>query len=203
MRYFLLTSILLFSFSACNDTSKEVVQDSEIAQDTHAEKEALLAELKAKDEALLKARHEAKIAKEKLLMEEKEKKEAFIASQRQKKEEQQTKQNEKLSNVGITVQNNTITIDTNKTKDFFKAIGKNLGEKLQKMTQDLEKGILKDEDAGVDIDEKHINIDLNKTKDFLEAWGKKMQGFVKEFDNMAKEMDIETKHLENTHEKGN
>ncbi|HFQ61894.1 MAG TPA: hypothetical protein ENK39_06295 [Epsilonproteobacteria bacterium] len=105
--------------------------------------------------------------------------------------------------MGITVQDNTITIDTNKTKDFFEAIGKNLGEKLKKMTQDLEKGILKDENAGVDIDDKHINIDLNKTKDFLEAWGKKMQGFVKEFDTMAKEMDTQTKPLDTHNIKGN
>jgi len=56
---------------------------------------------------------------------------------------------------------------------------------------------------GVKIDETHINIDLNKTKDFLETWGKKMQGFVKEFDSMAKEMDANIKPLENTHTQGN
>ncbi len=194
MRYFLLTLILLFIFSGCNTESKNHAQDKNTLQATQAEKEALLAELKAKDKALQKAREEAKAAKEKLLAEEKARKEAFITKQKEKKEA--LKQNEKLSKVGITVQNNTIIIDTNKTKNFFESVGKNLGEKLKKMTQDLEKGMLNDKNAGVDIDEKHINIDLNKTKDFLEAWGKKMQGFVKEFDDMAKEMDIETERLE-------
>ena len=44
-----------------------------------------------------------------------------------------------------------------------------------------------------EMDETHINIDLNKTKSFLDNWGKKMQGFVKEFNNIAKEFDNQEK----------
>jgi hypothetical protein len=194
MRNLLLTFFLLFSFSGCNDDKQQTIDNAKIAQEAKAEKEALLAEIKAKDEALQKARRETKIVQEKLIAQEQAKKKAFLKEQSQKEKElKQTKQNEKLSKVGISIKENTITIDTNKTKDFFQNIGKKLGDKLKKITEDIQKGMIEEKDAGVKIDETHINIDLNKTKDFLEAWGKKMQGFVKEFDDMAKEMDIETK----------
>jgi uncharacterized protein YcfL len=204
MRNLLLTFLLLFSFSGCNDDKQQTIDNAKIAQEAKAEKEALLAEIKAKDEALQKARRETKIVQEKLIAQEQAKKKAFLKEQSQKEKElKQTKQNEKLSKVGISIKENTITIDTNKTKDFFQNIGKKLGDKLKKITEDIQKGMIEEKDAGVKIDETHINIDLNKTKDFLEAWGKKMQGFVKEFDDMAKEMGRETKPLENNHVKGN
>jgi len=200
MRNLLLTFLLLFSFSGCTDDKQQATQNAQIAQKAKAEKDALLAELKAKDEALKKAQLEAKAAQEKLIKQKQAQKEAFLKAKAKKaKEEKQTIQNEKLSKVGISIKENTITIDTNKTKDFFERIGKKLGDKLKKITEDIEKGMIHEKDAGVKIDETHINIDLNKTKDFLETWGKKMQGFVKEFDDMAKEMDIETIPLENNH----
>jgi len=203
MRNLLLTFFLLFSFSGCNDNKQQAIQDARIAQEAKAEKDALLAELKAKDEALKKSRLETKAAQAKLMAQEKAKKEAFLKKQVAKENEKKMQHNEKLSKVGISIKENTITIDTNKTKNFFENIGKTLGDKLKKITQELEKGMLDEKDAGVKIDATHINIDLNKTKDFLETWGKKMQGFVKEFDTMAKEMDIETEQLKNNHTKGN
>jgi len=194
MRNLLLTFLLLFSFSGCNDDKQQATQNAKIAQEAKAQKDALLAELKAKDEALQKAKLEVKAAQEKLQRQAQSQKEALLRNQAHKaKVEEQTIQNEKLSKVGISIKENTITIDTNKTKDFFQNIGKKLGDKLKKITEDIQEGMIEEKDAGVKIDETHINIDLNKTKDFLEAWGKKMQGFVKEFDDMAKEMDIDTK----------
>ncbi len=184
MQNLLLSMILLFSLSACGDNKQQATHNTQLTQKVNAEKTALLAEIKAKDEALQKARLEAKVAQEKLLVQEQAQKEKSL---------KQTKQNDKLSKVGIQVKENIITIDTNKTKDFFKTIGDKLRDKLQKITGELEKGMLDEEDAGIKIDDSHINIDFNKTKDFLETWGKKMQGFVKEFDDMAKEMDINTK----------
>jgi hypothetical protein len=191
MRHLIITAFLLFSFSACDDDKKQAIHDAEIAKEKNA---ALLAELKSKDEALQKARNEAKKAQEKLLLQEKAQKEAFIQEQQRKKRELLNIQKaDKLSNAGISIEKSTITIDTNKTKSFFKNIGKTLETKLKKITDDIEKGKLDGNDSGVRIDQNHINIDINKTKDFLESWGKKMQSFVKEFDDMAKQIDIETK----------
>jgi len=181
MRHLILSLILLFSISACEDHKAQ------------EEKTKLLAQLQAKEESLKQARLETKIANEKLLAQEKAQKEAFIKNQEKKAQEvKQSRQNEKLSNVGISIQKDTITIDTNKTKDFFTNIGKTLETKLKKITTDMKKGMIDDNDTGIKIDKSHINIDLNKTKDFLELWGEKMQGFVKDIDNMAKEFDIQT-----------
>jgi len=201
MRYLLFTFILLFSLSACGDNEQKAIQD---AQKAKLEKEALLSELKAKDDALHKARLETQAAQKKLIVQEQAKKEAFIKEQAEKaRQAKHATQNAKLSKVGITIEENLITIDTNKTKDFFETIGKQLGDKLKKITTQIEDGIVDEKEVGVQIDETHINIDLNKTKDFLEDWGKKMQGFIKEFDTVANEIDKEIKQLENNHLKGN
>jgi len=190
----LLTFILLYSLTACGNNKEQTEHHAKIAQEAKAQKEILLAQLKAKDEALKEAILEAKVSKEKLLVQEKAKKEAFLKEQIKKaKENKEVKKNEKLSKAGILIEDNLITIDTNKTKDFFKNIGKTLEEKLKKITSELEKGMLDEKNVGVQIDESHINIDLNKTKDFLKIWSEKMQGFVKEFDNMAKELDTNSK----------
>lgn len=132
------------------------------------------------------ALHDAKIAQEaktQLLVELKVKEEARIKVESMKKD--------RLSSVGISLDNDTIIIDTNRTRDFFQNIGKNIEEKLQKITKDLERGMMDDNQTGIKISEEHINIDLNKTRDFLNSWGKKMQSLIKEVDTIAKEMDIQ------------
>jgi len=204
MRTILLSLIILLSLTSCNEDKKQAQEQTAIAKAVKVENDVLLAKLKAKEDALQKARLEAKIAKEKLLAEEASKKEAFLKMQAQKeKKEKASLKNEKLSKVGISIENSTITIDTNKTKDFFQNLSKALGNKLKKITTDIEKGMIDQQDAGVKIDDTHINIDLNKSKDFLEAWGKKMQEYVKDFDAMAKVIDVEKKQLEQNTIKGN
>jgi len=136
------------------------------------------------------AKHDAKIAQEaraELLAELKLKEEEIH------KKELEAQKNSKLSKVGITTEDGKIVIDTNKTKNFFKELGSKFKERAEKLSQDIEKGIIKDKDAGIEIDETHINIDLNKTKSFLEGWGKKMQEFVKDMDTIAQEIDSTTK----------
>jgi len=181
--------MILFSFSGCEDKEKKALQDVTIVQ--QQENTKLLKELQAKEVALKQARQEAKIANEKLLAQEKEKKEAFIEEQERKAK--QSVQNQKLSQMGICVNDSKISIDTNVTKDFFTNIGNTLGDKLNKIAKGIEKGDIDDNSTGVKINKDHINIDLNKTKNFLETWGKKMQGFVKEFDTITKELTLEPK----------
>ena len=170
--------LLILSLSACNKDEQKVQQKLTQVQ---AEKDALVAEIKVKNKALNKARLEAKIAKEQLLKQEKEKKESL--------------QNDKLSKIGITIDKHKITLDTNKTKEFFRNISQTFGNKVKKITQDLEKGILDEKCAGVNIDKTHVNIDFNKTKNFLDAWGQKMQGFVKEFDDISKVIDTQAQNI--------
>jgi len=137
------------------------------------------------------AQHNAKIAQEARAQLLKEQAEA-------KKKQKELEKNHKYSKIGITSENGKIIIDTNKTKSYFKDLAHQMKTKMDKMSKDLEKGIVKNEEAGIEMDETHINIDLNKTKTFLETWGKKMQGFVKEFDEIAKEFNGQNKTIKDT-----
>jgi hypothetical protein len=137
------------------------------------------------------AQHDAKIAQEARTELLKEQAEA-------KKEQEELEKNNKFSKIGITSEDGKIIIDTNKTKSYFKDLAHQMKTKMDKMSKDLEKGIVKNEEAGIEANETHINIDLNKTKSFLDTWGKKMQGFVKEFDDIAKEFDNQNKTTKDT-----
>ncbi len=134
------------------------------------------------------AQHDAKVAQEARAQLLKEQAEA----------KKKSEQNSTYAKIGITSKDGKITIDTNKTKSYFKDLAQQMKTKMDKMSKDLEKGIVKNEEAGIEMDETHINIDLNKTKSFLDNWGKKMQGFVKEFDNIAKEFDNQNKITKDT-----
>ncbi len=134
------------------------------------------------------AQHDAKIAKEARTQLLKEQAEA-------KQKQEELEKNNKYSKIGITKEDGKIIIDTNKTKSYFKDIAHQMKTKMDKISKDLKKGIVKNEEAGIEMDETHINIDLNKTKTFLDIWGKKMQGFVKEFDELAKEFDNQNKTI--------
>lgn len=134
------------------------------------------------------ARHDAKIAQEaraQLLKEQKAQEEA-------KKEFEKSDQ---FSKIGITSEEGKIIIDTNRTKSYFKDLAYEMKSKIDKMGKDLETGMIQSEEAGIEANETHINIDLNQTKNFLDTWGKKMQEFIKEFDDIAKAFDYQTKTI--------
>jgi hypothetical protein len=122
---------------------------------------------------------------------------AQLLAELEAKKAQEKKQNPKLNNMGISVEDGTITIDTNKTKDFFNALGKKMDIQMKKMAEDMEKGIIENKEAGVEINEQHIHIDLNKTHDLLMNWGKQIQVFVQEFDEMAKTLEINSTNTTN------
>ncbi len=127
------------------------------------------------------AKHDEKIAQQAR---------ADLLAELEAKKAQEEKENKKLNNMGIKMDDGTITIDTNKTKDFFNDLGKKMDVQMKKISTDLERGILETKEAGIEINEQHIHIDLNKTQDLLMDWGKKIQIFVQEFDEMAKTLEI-------------
>jgi uncharacterized lipoprotein YehR (DUF1307 family) len=132
------------------------------------------------------AQHDTKIVQEARAQLIKEQAEA-------KQKQKELEENNKYSKIGITKEDGKIIIDTNKTKSYFKELAHQMKTKMDKMSKDLEKGIIKNKEAGIEMDETHINIDLNKTKNFLDTWGTKIQGFVKEFDKIAKDFDNQEK----------
>ena len=125
------------------------------------------------------AAHDAKIAQQA--------REELLAELEAKKAQEE--KNTEFNKIGINVDHGTITIDTNKTKDFFNALGKKMDMQMKKMAADMEKGIVENKEAGIDINEQHIHIDLNKTRNLLLDWGQQIQIFVEEFDKMAKTLE--------------
>ena len=141
------------------------------------------------------AKHDAQVAqqaKAELLAElEAKKLQAALQTERLKEE------NTKLNKMGIAVDNGTITIDTNKTKDFFNDLGAKMDIQMKKISADLEKGILETKEAGLEINEQHIHIDLNKTNELLLDWGKKIQVFVQDFDEASKIIETNSTNTTN------
>ena len=134
------------------------------------------------------AKHDAQIAQQAR---------AELLAELEAKKALQDKNNSKLNKMGIKMEDGTITIDTNKTKDFFHNLGKRMDEHMKKMSADMEKGIIEHKEAGVEINEQHIHIDLNKTRDLLLDWGEQIQVFVQEFDKMAKTLETNNTNTTN------
>lgn len=108
------------------------------------------------------------------------------------KDVQEEKETTKFNKMGFNVDNGTITIDTNKTKEFLNEVGKKMDMQMKKMAADMEKGIIETKEAGIEVNEQHIHIDLNKTRNLLLEWGTQIQMFVQEFDKMAETLDTNT-----------
>ena len=127
------------------------------------------------------AQHDAQVAQEAR---------AQLLAELNAQKAQEEKKRAEFNKMGINVTEGTITIDTNKTKDFFNELGKTMDIEMKKMAKDMEKGFIESKEAGVEINEQHIHIDLNKTRDLLMNWGQQIQVFVEEFDKMAKTLEI-------------
>jgi hypothetical protein len=204
MRYTLLSLILLFSFSSCTDNSiQHEKQIEKITQEAKVKMEALHKEIQVKEQALQKAQLETKKLNDAFHAHKQAEAQKQVAAQNeialQKKNDvvkTLSTKDEKLSKIGITVKDNKITFDANKTKDFLENFAKDIATKIEKVSQDFQQTSLTENDAGIHIDENNINIDLNKTKDFLQEWGEKMQGFIKEFDTIAQELNLESKEID-------
>jgi len=134
------------------------------------------------------AKHDAQVAQQA---------KAELLAELEAKKVQEKKENTKLNEMGINVDEGTITIDTNKTKDFFNDLGAKMDIQMKKISADLEKGILETKEAGMEINEQHIHIDLNKTNELLLDWGKKIQVFVEDFDEASKMLETNSTNTTN------
>jgi len=159
MRTLLLAGVALVVLSGCGNDMSAKEQQEHDAKVAQEAREALLKELQAKERATQEA---------------------------QAKEEKQMK----LEQIGIqTTPDGKIIIDTNKTKSFFEKLAQKMRQKMEKMADDLQKGAIEQKEAGIEITPKKIEIDLNKTETFLQQLSQKMEGFVKEFDKIAGELN--------------
>ena len=126
------------------------------------------------------AAHDAKIAQQA--------REELLAELQKSQEANKTK----LNQMGVRMDDGIITIDTNRTKDFFKDVSEKMTAEMKKISDDLEKGIIEKKEAGIEMKEQQIHIDLNKTQNFLQEWGKKIQIFIQEFEDMTSSLETNT-----------
>jgi len=138
-----------------------------------------------KNDAKAQATHDAKIAAQ-------AKAEILAEIKAKRKTEEMQQKNAKLNNIGIAVNQGTITIDTNKTKDFLQQLSQKMERQMQKISNDLQKGIIDAKEEGIQINDEHISIDLNKTRNLLEDWSKKIQVFVNEFERVSNTRETQT-----------
>ena len=89
---------------------------------------------------------------------------------------QESQQNVMTSQFGVNMQNGTITINTEKTKAFLNDLGSHMENEVERMRQEMQKGI--------EVNKDTINIDLNRTQNLLSTWSAKIDTFVKEFDTL-------------------
>lgn len=162
MKYLILPLSLLLLFTACEDKTSNLQTE-----------EKLLKTLQEKELALQKAQKESILAQKKI---------------HEQAELLKEKSSTLSSQAGISIHDDSITINTGKTKEFFENFSQNIEKKLRTMTKDIEQDILNKQKTGIDIDAEHINIDLNKTEEFLNGWSRKIQTFVKDFDNIVDEI---------------
>ena len=99
-------------------------------------------------------------------------------------------QSEQFDKVGLMIKENKITLDMNKTQNFFKNLVDNFAEKIEKLNRDIEKSIESPQEIGIDITQDSINIDINKSKKYFNGLKEKMQNFINEFDTISKDMGI-------------
>lgn len=95
--------------------------------------------------------------------------------------EEAKEKNSTLFRIGISQKGDKITIDTNKTQQFFKNLSKKITKEMDQFSQEMEKGI--------EVDENHIQIDINKTGNFLDKWHQKMQNFANEINALSRSLE--------------
>lgn len=181
MRYLLIILTFLLFFTGCQEKSHsdqevQAKQDAKIAQQA---REELLAELEVKKQQELK--------------QQKTQRQAINTPIKQtadiKEELSMRVQNTKLNPIGIHVEKNSITIDTNKTKAFFEELSQKMSLQMKKISDDFKQGVIDTKEAGIEINKQHINIDLNKTQNMLDDWGKKIKSFIHEIDDISESLE--------------
>lgn len=124
--------------------------------------------------------------KEEIAKLEQAKKDAQLAKQQRaeqlkKLQEDQVAKESKLKSAGISMEDGTITIDTDKTKEFISELSKKVSKQVEQVSKDLQDGLVDNNNSG-ELKKEYISIDLNKTKAMLNEWENKIETFVNEID---------------------
>ena len=85
-----------------------------------------------------------------------------------------------MKEMGLQVEKGRIILDTEKSKKFFEALGRQLREGLDEGVKKAKQHAPKEEDLGIHIQKNRIEIDVNKTKSFMKKWVEMMEILGKE-----------------------
>lgn len=167
MRYIFLL-LMMLSITACE--SKEEIEK---AQEAEAFKQAQLAEVEESINAQKRA--ETIVSKTPQLH-----KESLTISDINSTQEENRSI---INNLGFSMDDGRLIIDTKKAKAFFTQLADNLkstDKKLQEGNLTITKPM------GIEVNKTTINIDINKTESYLNILGKKMGQFSQEFESFTK-----------------
>ena len=85
-----------------------------------------------------------------------------------------------MKKMGLQIEKGRIILDTEKSKNFFEALGRQLREGLDEGVEKAKQHAPKEEDLGIHIRKNRIEIDVNKTKSFMKSWVETMEILGKE-----------------------
>ncbi len=140
------------------------------------EKEQAIEAERFKQEQVQKAEHEAAV---KVLADKKAAEDARLAEERAKNPSM-------INNMGVSMDDGKLIIDTNKAKEFFVGLQEKLDNTSKEIDREMREGNLTITiPAGLEVTNETISIDINKSKSFFDSWGERMADFAKEFDTMT------------------
>lgn len=95
-----------------------------------------------------------------------------------------------MKKIGFSSKDGTISLDTNKAKDYLHDLGDEIKDKSQKISKDIkEKTLTVTKDIGIAMDRNgSLTIDTNKTKSFMKNMGEKMENIAKDVDKFVREV---------------
>lgn len=165
---FISASLIMGLMAGCESKEeKEQAKQAELFKQEQVKKAEQKAAAKAlaEQEAAQKAAEEAKLA------------------------EERAKNPSMMNKMGVTMEEGKLVIDTNKAKEFFWTLQKN----LDGIDRELQEGNLTAmKPVGVEVTRDKVSIDLNRTRGFFDSWGKQMEVFAIEFDKMTKMLHNDT-----------
>jgi len=98
-----------------------------------------------------------------------------------------------MHKIGFDAKDGVISLDTNKTKGYFKELGENIKDTSKALSKDIKENTLKvTKEIGIEMDKNgSLKIDPNKTKSFMEDMGDKMENIVNDVDSFTRTLTQE------------
>jgi len=103
---------------------------------------------------------------------------------------QEKKDDSFMDKIGFSSKDGTISLDTNKAKDYIKEVGDDIKDKSKELSIDIkEKTLTVTKDLGIEMNkEGSLKVDTNKTKSFMKEIGDKVEKIAGDVDKFARDV---------------